>query len=199
MNLFRVLFAIVALGLAAAPLLRAEDWTTTDGKIYKDVKVLQLEDDAVTILDSDGGALVPLATLTPDLQAKFKYDPDKAKVAAAARATADANNPSAMEAERVQAAKLKAAQDAKYAADKKAVDAAKAAAEPKDDPLHVDQFRLTAPSDPNHHPVSDAFEKHDPDMPVIAKDPASVMAPSDMPVIKPPATNAPVPVVPPGQ
>ena len=203
MNHFRALLAAAALGLAAAPLLRAEDWTTTDGKVYKDVKVLQLEDDAVTILDSDGGALVPLATLPPDLQEKFKYDPAKAKVAAAARAQADANNPAALEAERVQAAKLKAAQDAKYAADKKAVDEAKAAAAAtsvKPDPLHATQFTLTAPADPTHHPVSDAFEKHDPDMPVIAPNPTAGMAPSDTPAIKAPATNAaPVPAAPTGQ
>lgn len=198
MNAFRAIFAAAVLGLLAftGSLALAEDWTTTDGKVYKDVKVMKLDDDAVTILYSEGGALVPLATLSPALQDQFHYDPKKAKAAAAARAKAESDNPAAMEAEKVQAAKLKAAQDAKYKADKKAVDDAKAAAaaaEPPDDPLHVKQFSLTTPSDPNHHPVSDAFEKHDPDMPVIASDPATPAA------AQAPATNAPAVPAPTGQ
>jgi hypothetical protein len=94
---------------------------------------------------------------------------------------------------------LKAAQDAKYAADKKAVEDAKAAAaaaEPPNDSLHAGQFTLTTPADPSHHPVSDAFEKQDPDMPVVAPDPAST-APSGAPANKAPSTNAPAAPAPP--
>ena len=61
---------------------RAEDWMTTDGKKYKDVTVVKVDPDAVTILDSDGGARVPLSVLPPELQKKFKYDPAKAAAAA---------------------------------------------------------------------------------------------------------------------
>lgn len=150
--------------------LRAEDWTTTDGKVYKDVKVVKLEADAVTILYNEGGALVPLATLPPALQEKFHYDPDKANAAAAARARADADNPTALEAEKVQAAKLKAAQDAKYKADKKAVEDAKAAAaaaEPRDDPLHASQFNVNKSDDSRvHYKVHDALSTNDPHMPI---------------------------------
>jgi hypothetical protein len=63
--------------------LEAEDWTTRDGKTYKNVKVVGAEDDAVTILCDDGGARVLLATLPTDLQQKFHYDAVKAKAAAA--------------------------------------------------------------------------------------------------------------------
>lgn len=74
---------VIALGfLLGLSVGRAEDWTTTDGKTYKNVKVVKVEDDAVTILDEDGGARVPLSTLSPDLQKKFNYDPAKAAIAA---------------------------------------------------------------------------------------------------------------------
>jgi hypothetical protein len=175
MNVSRALLAAFLLGLLGdhGPLLHAEDWTTTDGKVYKGVKVMKLEPDAVTILYSEGGALVPLATLSPDLQEKFHYDPDKAKAAAAARAKDDRNNPAALEAEKVQAAKLKAAQDAKYKADKKAVDDAKAAAaaQPKDDPLHASNFTPGKSDDDSrtHYRTPDAFATNDPQMPVVPR------------------------------
>ena len=60
----------------------AEDWKTSDGKTYSRVTVVKVEDDAVTILYADGGARVSLATLPPDLQHKFHYDPAKALAAA---------------------------------------------------------------------------------------------------------------------
>src|SRR5476649_182739 len=95
---------------------RAEDWTTTDGKAYKSVTVVKVEDDAITILDEDGGALVPLAALPPDLQQKFHYDPAKAKLAADKRkAAADASDQAIIdekkseEAQQAQAAQASAA------------------------------------------------------------------------------------------
>jgi hypothetical protein len=76
-----------------------------------------------------------------------------------------------MEAERIQAAKLKAAQDAKYKADKKAIDDAKsaaAAAEPKDDPLHASNYAPGKSDDSRtHYKTPDAFATNDPKMPVI--------------------------------
>jgi len=74
---------------ATLQFVHAEDWITTDGKTYHDVKVLKIDDDAVTILDSDGGALISLATLPSDLQKQFHYNPDKAKIAAAKRSADD--------------------------------------------------------------------------------------------------------------
>jgi hypothetical protein len=165
----KMLVLLAAVGCLA----HAEDWTTADGKVYKNVKVMKLEPDAVTILDSDGGALVPLASLSPDLQEKFQYDPAKAKTAATARAKSDKDNPQMMEAERIQAAKLKAAQDAKYKADKKAVDDAKAAdaaAQSKADPLHSSTFAPGKSDDSHpHYKTPDAFATNDPAMPVMPK------------------------------
>ena len=82
----------VVLLLVGSGLLRAEDWTTTDGTHYQNVVVLKVEADAVTILDRDGGGLVPLSKLPPDLQKRLGYDPAKAALAAAKRAATDQQN-----------------------------------------------------------------------------------------------------------
>ena len=114
-------------------LARAEDWTTTDGKTYKDVTVVKIEDDAVTILDSDGGALVPLDKLPPNLQQKFHYDPAKAKLAAAQRELNDKASAQAESAERQIANEKQNQQDAQDAAaaqDKAADQAARKTAIP---------------------------------------------------------------------
>jgi hypothetical protein len=77
-------FFLFALTLVAMPLLHAETWTSRDGKTtYEEVKVLKIEADAVTILDSDGGARVPLASLPNNLQKRFHYNRVKAAAAAA--------------------------------------------------------------------------------------------------------------------
>jgi hypothetical protein len=110
MRFFFVLFVLLATLPASA-----EDWKTTDGKTYSNVKVVKVEADAVTVLCSDGGALIPLDKLPPTLQKRFSYDPAKAKVAAAARAETDAQNAKQLQAEIEQAQKLKqkqAVQDA---------------------------------------------------------------------------------------
>jgi len=88
--IFAVLFA------ALLQPIQAEDWTTTDGKTYQQVTVVKTEDDAVTILDADGGALVPLSSLPPNLQQRFHYDPEKAKIAAAQRQADDQANTQAI-------------------------------------------------------------------------------------------------------
>ena len=80
MGLLCLLILATLCGLTA----RAEDWTTTDGTKYEDVKVLKYDALTVTILDADGGASVPLEKLPGDLQRKFEYDPAKAKAAMAA-------------------------------------------------------------------------------------------------------------------
>jgi hypothetical protein len=101
----------------------AVDWVTTDGKIYHDVLVVKVEADAVTILHNDGGALVPLDKLPPDLQKKFHYDPVKAKIAAQARAKQEAADAQALQVEKDAADKLK---QQKLLDEAKAQDAARA-------------------------------------------------------------------------
>ena len=115
MKAFILIFALAFCSITTG---FAEDWTTTDGTSYKDVKVIRVEDDAVTILTKDGGALVPIFKLPPALQKRFDYDPVKAKAAAEARAKADAENAKELQAEIELAKKMKLdqqIQDAKAA------------------------------------------------------------------------------------
>ena len=93
---------LVFLAVAALPVV-AEDWETTDGTKYQNVRVIRVEDDAVTIIYKDGGALVFLYKLPPALQQKFDYDPVKAKIAAEKRAKEDAENAEALQKEIEQA------------------------------------------------------------------------------------------------
>ena len=99
-------FLILLLALIAFPVV-AEDWTTTDGTKYENVRVIQVEDDAVTIIYKNGGALVFLYKLPPALQQKFDYDPVKAKIAAERRAKEDAENAAALQKEIEQAEVVK--------------------------------------------------------------------------------------------
>jgi hypothetical protein len=79
--------------------LRAADWTTTDGKVYHEVKIIHLEPDTVTILYAEGGARIPLAHLPADLQKRFGYDAVLAQAAADAHAKETVENAKALQAE----------------------------------------------------------------------------------------------------
>lgn len=111
----KVIYIVIALGIFSS-LALAEDWTTTDGTKYQNVRVIRVEDDAITILYKDGGALIPIMKLPPKLQQKFDYDPVKAKVAADARAKEDAENAKKLQAEIELANKMKQGQAVKDAA-----------------------------------------------------------------------------------
>jgi hypothetical protein len=100
------LLFFVALALTVFP-VAAEDWQTTDGVKYENVRVIRVEDDAVTIIYKDGGALVFLYKLPPALQQKFDYDPVKAKIAAERRSKEDAENAAALQKEIEQAQTVK--------------------------------------------------------------------------------------------
>jgi hypothetical protein len=97
---------ILLLALVAFPVV-AEDWTTTDGTKYQNVRVIRVEDDAVTIIYKDGGALVFLYKLPAALQQKFDYDPVKAKIAAEKRSKEDAENAAELQREINQAEVVK--------------------------------------------------------------------------------------------
>ena len=60
---------------------------------------MRVEDDAITIIYKDGGALVPIFKLPPALQERYDYDPVKAKAAAEARAKSDTENAKLLQAE----------------------------------------------------------------------------------------------------
>jgi hypothetical protein len=115
-NLLPVKVALLSclLALLSFPVL-AEDWTTSDGTVYLNVQVLHIDDDAVTILYKDGGALVPLVKLPRNLQMRYNYDPDKAKIAAAARVKSDAESAKQLQAEIETANKMKLQQEIKDA------------------------------------------------------------------------------------
>ena len=72
------LFVICALIFAAFPTW-AEDWTTTDGKIYKNVTVVSHDATAVTISSSDGVATLSIALLDKGLQKRVLDDNVTAK------------------------------------------------------------------------------------------------------------------------
>ncbi len=75
--------------LASIALATADDWTASDGTIYKGVKVLSHDDGYVTIMDSDGGGKVPLRLLSPDLQKQFGFNAAKAAACEAATVALD--------------------------------------------------------------------------------------------------------------
>ncbi len=93
-----VLYASL-MGVLLLP-LRAEDWTTPDGKTYEDVQVLSYNAAYVTILDKDGGGRIALSSLPPDVQKRFGYDPAKAPAIVAATEAADQRDKQAVIAER---------------------------------------------------------------------------------------------------
>lgn len=119
---------ILAMVLLTFPLHADTTWTTTDGTVYENVQVIRVEDDAITIIFKDGGALIPIFKLPPSLQKKYSYDPVKAKIAADARAKADAENARQLQAEIDLTAKLKLKQQILEA---KQTDAARAASATK--------------------------------------------------------------------
>jgi len=148
--------------------LGAEDWTTTDGKVYQNVVVLDAKPDAVTILHRDGGALVPLAKLPPAIQKRFNYDPAQARAAAVARVRDDAANGKELQAEMDQASRMRQAgpdpkntdapaeADAPAANDGEAV-AARAGADNADHHSMAELSLGSDPSDANHHSMDELF------------------------------------------
>jgi len=74
---------------------RAEDWTTTDGKTHQNVKIIKIEADAVTVLDSSGSERIPFTLLPPEVQKEFNYEPAKPMAAADTDSAATAPAPPA--------------------------------------------------------------------------------------------------------
>ena len=96
---------------------------TIDGVTYEDVRWGRLTPATVTIYHSTGIATVPLASLPPDLQQKFGYDPQKAAnwqagVQKATAAKQAAEREAEKKANEQKAAELKAAAAAKAKAEK---------------------------------------------------------------------------------
>jgi thiol-disulfide isomerase/thioredoxin len=77
-------------------------WTTSEGTYHK-VRILKVEADCVTILDDEGGALVPIAELPASLQQQLNYDPAASAAAAAVRQRDDAVSSAVLARERAAA------------------------------------------------------------------------------------------------
>jgi hypothetical protein len=88
--MLRLLVFLTAL-LVAFPLF-AEDWTTADGKVYKNVTIVAEEDDGVRVTYDGGVGKLPYYELPVDVQKRLGKDIDalKAKKEAADKALADA-------------------------------------------------------------------------------------------------------------
>lgn len=83
--LFLLLFAV-------AVSARAEDWTTADGKTYRNVTVVAQEQDGVRITYTGGVGKIPYYELSDDLLRRFGQDPASLAIkrAEAQKAAADA-------------------------------------------------------------------------------------------------------------
>lgn len=75
------MFKIIAvLGLIGIIPIQAEDWVV-NGRTFNDVKVAHVYDDHVAITFSTGIGNFMLSDLSPELQKRFNYDPEKSAVA----------------------------------------------------------------------------------------------------------------------
>jgi hypothetical protein len=97
--------------LALAITVRAEDWTTADGRVYKGVVVVAAEDDGVRIKYDGGVGKIPYYELSDDLLKRFGQDAASlaAKKAAADKAAADAAMKTQQEAAELKKEKEEAA------------------------------------------------------------------------------------------
>jgi hypothetical protein len=64
----------MAIFLPLAMPVWAEDWTTTSGTTYHDIKVLKIDGDFVTIQDADGEAMIQVSKLPPEIQKAISDD-----------------------------------------------------------------------------------------------------------------------------
>ncbi|MGB9474080.1 MAG: hypothetical protein WCE87_03310 [Candidatus Udaeobacter sp.] len=75
---------VLALSFASAAL--ADDFRTTDGKVYKDAIVNRVEPDGVVVKTKSGISKLYFAELPKDVQERFGYDPQKASAYSAEQA-----------------------------------------------------------------------------------------------------------------
>jgi hypothetical protein len=75
----RVLYSIGCYFLLILGALFAEEFTTLDGKHYADAALKRVDPDGLVIYYPDGVAKLKFKNLTPELQEKYKYNPDAEK------------------------------------------------------------------------------------------------------------------------
>src|SRR5437762_5903665 len=76
--------------LLGALLLYGEDITTLKGEKFVGVTISRIEPDGIVVLKSDGIVKIPFTDLSPELRAKYGYDPEKATEFSSALRAADA-------------------------------------------------------------------------------------------------------------
>jgi hypothetical protein len=59
--------------------LRAEDFTTTDGKKFSGVKISRIEPDGIVVVTDSGVVKLPFLRLSEDIRKKYGYDPKAAE------------------------------------------------------------------------------------------------------------------------
>lgn len=75
--------ALTFLILCFASIAPADDFTTTDGKEYKNATVSRVEPDGIVITFSGGIVKLPFVEFPPDVQTKYGYDSKTAATYAA--------------------------------------------------------------------------------------------------------------------
>ncbi len=85
-NTMKTQILIIMLLMSAT--LLAEDLTTLSGKKYTGVTINRAEADGISISHGGGLAKIPFSDLSPELQKKYNYEPEKAAAYAAAMAKA---------------------------------------------------------------------------------------------------------------
>jgi hypothetical protein len=140
--------------LATTLSMRAEDWTTADGKTYRNITIIGQEDDGVRVTYTGGVGKIPYYELSDDVLRRLGQDPVALaqKRAAALKAQADA-----AKAQADADAALKAQQDA--AEQKKEQDeaAAAAASQQQNQPQPQNQSQSPGqPSSPNQSQQANA-------------------------------------------
>lgn len=98
---------LIAAGLLFAGIAAAEDLTTTDGKLYKNVTVTKVEPDGLSVSHETGTAKLLFTKLPEDLQRKHNYDPAKAEAFVQERNRKRAELESILEAAKEKEAALK--------------------------------------------------------------------------------------------
>jgi hypothetical protein len=100
---------ILALVLTAAS-LHADDITTLRGEKFTNVTISRVEPDGIVVVKKDGIVKIPFSDLSPEIRARYGYDPEKAAQYKTAVQVAD--NQRAAEAGAVAAANAAAATQA---------------------------------------------------------------------------------------
>ena len=76
----QLMIFILIIMSATAEEEKLKSLTTADGKTYKSVSVMKVTPASIRIIHSSGAASIPLEKLSAELQQKYNYDPEKAKI-----------------------------------------------------------------------------------------------------------------------